>query len=208
MNKQRRNRKNKQTDKTNKNSRFGTIEFQSYFNLWCYSSSIQSWCWYLSRSFVIVSPGGWVVYFFLFFLSFRGSCLVSSSLSWVWQFKFVCCPQILEISSIAHQLSCFGVGFSLCLVTGGLFLHFSPFLWGKVSYLSASPLLSASCDGWLIIFQFFNVIWLWMSLTGSGDELCWPLPALFQAVSYHPPTVGPSPFLAICLLKVRTEISS
>jgi hypothetical protein len=31
-----------------------TIEFQSYFKFWCYSSSIQSWCWYLSRSSVDV----------------------------------------------------------------------------------------------------------------------------------------------------------
>jgi hypothetical protein len=46
--------------------------------------------------------------------------------------------------------------------------------------------------GLLTVFQFCNIIWLWMLLTGSGDELCGPLYALFQAVAYHLPTVGPS----------------
>jgi hypothetical protein len=62
-----------------------------------------------------------------FFLSFRGSCLVSSSLSEVWQFRFVCCSQVLEISCVVHQLSCFGVGFSLCLITGSRFFASPPF---------------------------------------------------------------------------------
>jgi hypothetical protein len=56
------------------------------------------------------------------------------------------------ISSVAHQLSCFGVGFLLCLFTGGLLLCLTPFLWGKVSDLSTAPLPSACCDGSL----FFN----------------------------------------------------
>jgi hypothetical protein len=48
-----------------------------------------------------------------------------------------------------------------------------------------------------------------MLLTGSGDELCGLLSALFQAVAYHLPTVGPSPFpVSLCLLKVWAEISS
>jgi hypothetical protein len=33
-----------------------------------------------------------------------------------------------------------------------------------------------------------------MLLTGSGDELCGPRPALFQAVPYHLPTIGLSAF--------------
>jgi hypothetical protein len=61
--KQTRNRINKQTDKQTKIPGSGTIEFQSYFKFWCYSSSIQSWCWYLSRSSAVVSPG-WVVFGF------------------------------------------------------------------------------------------------------------------------------------------------
>jgi hypothetical protein len=106
-----------------------------------------------------------------------------------------------EISSVAHQLSWFGVGFLLCLITGGLFLCFTPFLWGKVSDSSGGPLLSVSCDGLLIVFQFYSVVWLRMLFTGSGDELSWPLPALFQAVAYHPPIGGPPAFSAVYLLK-------
>jgi hypothetical protein len=34
----------------------------------------------------------------------------------------------------------------------------APFLWDKASDLSASPLLSACCDGLLIIFQFCSVV--------------------------------------------------
>jgi hypothetical protein len=47
-----------------------------------------------------------------------------------------------------------------------------------------------------------------MLLTGSGDELCGPLSALFQAAAYYQPTVDLSAFSAICLLKVPMEISS
>jgi hypothetical protein len=50
------------------------------------------------------------------------------------------------------------------------------------------------CDGLLIIFQFFTVALVWMLLTGSEDELCGQIPALFQAVAYHRPTVSPMPF--------------
>jgi hypothetical protein len=89
-----------------------------------------------------------------FFLLFSSSCLVSSSLIEVWQFEFIYCPQVLENSSVSHQLSCFGVGFLLCWFTGDLFLCLAPFLWGKVRDPSTSSLLSACCDGLLIVFQF------------------------------------------------------
>jgi hypothetical protein len=118
---------NWQTTNKQKISSSGTIEFQSEFEFWCYSPSMESWYWYLSRSSVVVSLGDWAVFFFFFLLSFRGSCLVSSSLSEVWQFKFAFCPQVQEISSVAYRLSCFGVGFSLCWFTGGLFLCLTPF---------------------------------------------------------------------------------
>jgi hypothetical protein len=58
---------------------------------------------------------------FFFLLSFSDTCLVSYSLSEVWQFKFACCSQVQEISFIIHQLSCFGVEFLLCLFPGGFF---------------------------------------------------------------------------------------
>jgi hypothetical protein len=46
-----------------------------------------------------------------------------------------------------------------------------------------------------------------MLLTGSGDELCGMLSAQFQAVAYHPPTVGPSGFPVFVYWKFM-EISS
>jgi hypothetical protein len=42
---------------------------------------------------------------------------------------------------------------------------------GQGQNLSAGPLLSACCDGSLIIFQFFSVVCILILLTGSGDEL-------------------------------------
>jgi hypothetical protein len=97
---------------------------------------------------------------------------------------------------VVHQLPCFGGGFFLCLITGGLFLCLAPFPWGKVSDPSASPLLSVCCDGSLFVFQFCSTIWLWVLLTGPGDEPCGLLPVLLQAAAYHPPAVGPSAFPA------------
>jgi hypothetical protein len=76
-----------------------------------------------------------------------------------------------------------------------------------MSYLSAGPLLSACCDGLLIIFQFCTVIFLWMLLTGSGDEFCGPLLALFQAVAYYPPAVTLLPFQSL-FTEVHMEINS
>jgi hypothetical protein len=126
--------------------------------------------------------------------------LVRSSLSEVWQFKFACCPQVLVISSVVHQLSCFGVGFSLSLFTGGLFLCLTPFLWGKIRDPSC-------CDGLLFVFQFCRAVWLWVLLIGSEDEHCGSLPAQLQAATYHSPTVGFPDFPVICLLIACVEIS-
>jgi hypothetical protein len=58
----------------------------------------------------------------------------------------------------------------------------------------------------LIVFQFCRAIWLWVLLTGSGDEFFGPLPALFQAVAYHLSTVT-SPAFLVMFTKVHTEIS-
>jgi hypothetical protein len=87
------------------------------------------------------------------------------------------------------------------LVYWDLFLCPALFLWGKVSDTSAGPMLSACCDGLLIIFQFCSVVWLWLLFTGSWDELCVPLPALFQIAAYHPSTVSPSAFPAFVYWK-------
>jgi hypothetical protein len=64
--------------------------------------------------------------------------MVSSSLSELWQFEFVCCPQVLEISFVAHQLSCFRVGFLLCCFTGGFFA-LPPFSWARSVICQPAP---------------------------------------------------------------------
>jgi hypothetical protein len=115
-------------------------------------------------------------FFSFFFLPFSGSCLVSSSLSEVWQFKFICYPQVLEISSVAHQLSCFGVGFLLCWFTGVLFLCFTPFPWGKASDLSAS------CCQCVVM-----VCWLFFNFAVSFDFGCCSLTQEMSFVDHYLP---------------------
>jgi hypothetical protein len=107
------------------------------------------------------------------------------------------------ITSVAHQLSCFGVGFSLCLITRACFFASPPFSGAKVSDPSAGPLLSECCDGLLIIFQFFSVVWLWMVLTGSGDELCWLLPAV-SGSGLSPTCCHPFCLSSLCLLDISS----
>jgi hypothetical protein len=89
-----------------------------------------------------------------------------------------------------------------CWFTGSLFLCLAPFIWGKVRDPSAGSLLSTCYDGLLIVFQFCSVVWLWMLLTGSGDELCGLLAAVFQAGTYHLLAVSPSAFPAFVYWKV------
>jgi hypothetical protein len=47
-------------------------------------------------------------------------------------------------------------------------------------------------EGSLFAFQFCRAIKFWVLLTGSGDDFCDPLSALFWGVAYHLP--------ALCLL--------
>jgi hypothetical protein len=91
------------------------------------------------------------------------------------------------------------------LFTWGLFLCLTPFLWGKVSDPSAGPLLSLCSDDSLFVFQFCRI---WVLLMGLGDDIRCLLPALPQAMAYHPPHVSLPAFQAICLLKVCMEISN
>jgi hypothetical protein len=122
------------------------------------------------------------------------SCLSAAPLSQLLPQWGEGCLQVPEISSVANWLSFFGVGFLLCWFIGGLFLCLVPFFWGQVRDLSASSLLSVYYAGLLTVFQFCSIVWLWMLLTSSGDELCGLLFALFQAAAYHLPTVSPSAF--------------
>jgi hypothetical protein len=45
-------------------------------------------------------------------------------------------------------------------------------------------------DDLLLVFQFCRAVWFWVLLTGSGGELCDPLPALLQGVAYYLPALG------------------
>jgi hypothetical protein len=47
-------------------------------------------------------------------------------------------------------------------------------------------------EGSLFAFEFCSAIKFWVLLTGSGDDFCDPLSALFWGVAYHLP--------ALCLL--------
>jgi hypothetical protein len=86
-------------------------------------------------------------------------------------------------------------GFAV-LFNWGLLSLLCSFLWGKVSNLSAGPLLLACCDSLLFVFQLCKAVLLWMLLSDSGDEFFGPLPDLFQAVAYYLPAVSPSAFPA------------
>jgi hypothetical protein len=75
--------------------------------------------------------------------------------------------------------------------------------WGLVSLPCPLSLGQGQCSvSWppavSVLWWFVDCFSIWKChltldlLTGSGDELCRPLPALFQAAAYHPSTVGPS----------------
>jgi hypothetical protein len=128
MNKQTSNRTNKQTNKQTKIPSSGTIEFQSYFKFWCYSSSIKSWCWYLSRSSVLQRQllgqllPQWVVAVWVCRLS-SGSggqllicqpapcCQQVVMVCWFFNFAlsfdFRCCSLAEEMSFVDLYLPCF-----------------------------------------------------------------------------------------------------
>jgi hypothetical protein len=103
----------------------------------------------------------------------------------------LCCPPTVLLWSWVFTV----------LVYWGLVSLPHPLSWVKVRDPSVDPLLSACCGGLLIVFQFSSVIWLWMLLTCSGDELCGTLPAPFQAVVYPQLAVSSSAFPAFIYWK-------
>jgi hypothetical protein len=107
----------------------------------------------------------------------------------VWQFKFVCCPQVLEISSVTHHTSCFGVGFSLCwdLVSLPHSLSLGQFLC-SVSQPPAVSLLwwFAGCFS---IFQCHLTLDVAHCLRRWA---LWTASCPLSAAAYHQPAVAPS----------------
>jgi hypothetical protein len=80
----------------------------------------------------------------------------------------------------------------LCLFAGvstlGVyFFALSPFSGAGIVPSATSA--SVFYDGSLFVFQFCRTVWLWVLLTGSGDDLCDLLPALLQGVAYRPPAL-------------------
>jgi hypothetical protein len=154
-------------------------------------------------SSIKILPGGWIVFSsFLFLLLLF---CVSEAAAWpapasvgcgslslhaVLRFWNQLCnpPTVLLWSSVFHCAWLLGA----CVFAS---LHFSG---------AASSLLSVCCDGLLFIFQFCCVVWLCVLLTGSGDELCGPLPALFQTVADHMPALGPSAFPAFVYMHISS----
>jgi hypothetical protein len=100
------------------------------------------------------------------------------------------------------------VAFHCVCLLGACLFALPPFSGAKSVIHQSSPLLSVCCDALLFVSQFCRGVWLWVLLTGSGDELCGLLLALLQAVAYHLPAVGLPTFPTFCLLIVHAEISS
>jgi hypothetical protein len=88
-----------------------------------------------------------------------------------------------------------------------LFLFLTQFLWCKTSDPSASPLLSECCDSFLFVFQVCRAIWLWVLLTGSGDELFWTATWPISGSVLSPACCQPPAFPAF-VYWILVEISS
>jgi hypothetical protein len=131
-----------------------------------------------------------------FFLYFSGSCLDGSSLSEVWLVLRFWRSALCTTSHPALEL-----GFC-CVGLLGAYFFASCLFSGARSEIHQLALLSACYAGLLTAFQFCIIVWLLMLLTGSGDEFCGLLSALFQAAAYHWPTVGPSAFLVFVYWKL------
>jgi hypothetical protein len=52
------------------------------------------------------------------------------------------------------------------------------------------------------VFQFCREVWFLMLLSGSGDQLCNPLPALLCGVAYHWPALSLPCLSCVCLWRV------
>jgi hypothetical protein len=129
--------------------------------------------------------------------------MVRFSPSEVWQFKFECCFQAQEISSINALVfllwrSIFAVLVYWDFCTRGLFLCPALFLWGRFCVLS-----------WFAVC--FSILWGSLSLgaaTGLGDEFCDPLHALLWGNGLLLTCSQPSCLSSVCLLIVHAQISS
>jgi hypothetical protein len=104
---------------------------------------------------------------------------------------------------VIHYLPWFGGGLLLCLFTGiskveVYFFATSPF--SGAGCVPPTPPLSVFYYSLLFVFQFCRAVWFWMLLSGSGDDLCDPIPTL--GVAYHLPALSLHCLSYVCLLIV------
>jgi hypothetical protein len=103
------------------------------------------------------------------------------------------------ISSVIHQLSCFEVGFSLCLITGSHFFASPPFSGARSVLCQPAP----CCQHVeMICWLLFNFAVLFdFGCCSLAQEMSFVDCYLFQVATYHLPAIGPSAFPALVCWK-------
>jgi hypothetical protein len=83
---------------------------------------------------------------------------------------------------VIHNLLCFGGGLLLCLFSEssvvGVYFFAPPPFSGTGFSVPPPPPLSVLHYSSLFVFQFCGTVQFWVLLSGSGYQLCDPLPAL------------------------------
>jgi hypothetical protein len=103
--------------------------------------------------------------------------LVSSSLSGVGPFKFVCCPRVPEISSVDHQLSCLELGSHCVGLLGACFFVLPPFSGAMSVIFQLAP-----CCQCVVM-----VCWLFFNFAVSFDFGCCSLAQEMRFVDCYLP---------------------
>jgi hypothetical protein len=152
---------------------------------------MQSWCW-LSRSSVLVLPGGWPVgSVFFFFLSSVFQQLLLGQLLLQWG---VAALQSTRFPALVWLISVL-VYKGLCLA---LSLRQGQGQW-SISWLP----LSAYCDGSLFVPQCCRAVWQWVPRVWALQSATFAS-SLLQAVACHLPAGSPPD---ICLLMVHVSLA-
>jgi hypothetical protein len=122
------------------------------------------------------------------------------------QFGFGCCSLAQGMSSVIHYMPYFGGGLLLCLFTGISMLgayFFALLHFCQAGCIPPAPPAVCVVLQFTVCFSVFGAIWFWMLLSGSGDELCDPIPFLLQGMAYCLPTLSLHCLSCVCLLIVQ-----
>jgi hypothetical protein len=193
-------KQNKHTNKQTKNSRFRNSRVSVLVWILVLFLHIQSWCWYLSRSSVVVLPGGWLCFFFFSFGLSEAAAWSAPPSVGCGSLSLYVVPRF-GISSVAHQFCC-GVGFSLCLITVVCFFALPPVSGAKSVICQLAP-----CCQCVVM-----VCWLFFNFAVSFDFGCCSLAQEMNFVDLYLPNSGsglsptccqPSCIFSLCLLKVH-----